>query len=281
MDNYNKLEAYFNNELTAAEEEQFLHEVENNAELRAEYNFQQEVVNGIKEARKAELKAMLDQVPVAGIGTASTGVIKALVTGASALLIGTIAWYYFNTPQSPKATLQSTTSHTVQNEPFQPSPAEKMVTKPENNEVAELEKTKSPAATKKEPTHIRAPKVITPQLPTPAEDIKNEAFATNELDVPSSAGNNSINLNSKINVEVKLRKKYNFHYQYNKANLVLYGEFEDGLFEILEVNKEQGKEIYLFFDNNYYFLSNHTGNITPLKPIKDKALIAKLTALRK
>ena len=78
MENFEKVEAYFNNELNDSEKNDFLNEVESNAELKSEYNFQNEVINGIKEARKAELKAMLDKVPITTVSTATSGLYKIL-----------------------------------------------------------------------------------------------------------------------------------------------------------------------------------------------------------
>lgn len=102
MKHIDKVAAYFDNELSEAEKQDFLKELEANPELKSEFEFQQQVVEGIQAARKAELKAMLDNVPVASVGTSSTSIIyKAILGGAATILVGTgIYWYYFssNTP---------------------------------------------------------------------------------------------------------------------------------------------------------------------------------------
>ena len=96
MNNFEKIEAYFNNELSSSEKNEFLNEIESNSELKSEYNFQNDIINGIKEARKAELKAMLDKVPIDSTGTASTSLYKVFVGGAATILIGTSIWYDVN-----------------------------------------------------------------------------------------------------------------------------------------------------------------------------------------
>ena len=62
MKHIDKVAAYFDNELSEAEKQDFLKELEANPELKSEFEFQQQVVEGIQAARKAELKAMLDKL---------------------------------------------------------------------------------------------------------------------------------------------------------------------------------------------------------------------------
>lgn len=279
MDIQHKIEAYFSNQLNATEKENFLQEVASNAALKKEFDFQQELINGIKQARKAELKAMLNNVPVASVGSATTGLVKVLVGGATTLLMGTVAWYYFNS--TPEGALESVsqTHSTEQQVAIKSKEATPLKQKAilENKEEKNAIETKSSNA-----TNEATPKVITPQLPQ-ASDVVVEENNLNikELDVPKTSNSNSINLNSKVNVEVKLRKKYNFHYQYQGSKLLLYGEFKEGLFEILEVNNEDGNQLYLYFKHNFYNLDNHSGSIIALEPIQNQALITKLSSLRK
>jgi hypothetical protein len=72
MENFEKVEAYFENRLGENEKQDFLKEVESNPELKSEFEFQRQVIEGIKEVRKAELKTMLDNVPIASVGTSTS-----------------------------------------------------------------------------------------------------------------------------------------------------------------------------------------------------------------
>ncbi len=279
MKNFEKVEAYFNNELNDSEKNDFLREVESNAELKSEYNFQNEVINGIKEARKAELKAMLDNVPIATVSsTASTGLYKLLVGGAATLIIGTSMWYYFNSSSQSEITNKNTI--------VEIAPVNKADTKIENKEqeVKEanpIELTKeAPSTTIKEEAKNDSPKVITPNIPSSDNEFANQSLPEENLEIPNDISKAPINLNSKVDVEIKLKKKYSFHYQYLQGKLVLYGSFEEGLFEVLELNKEDEVEIYLYYKSNYYYIKDKSGSIIPLKPINDKNLKGKLERLR-
>ena len=124
MKNFEKLEAYFNNELNDSEKNDFLEEVGSNTELKSEYIFQKEVIDGIKEARKTELKAMLDNVPIASASTVDTGLIKLLVGGAATIIIGTSMWYYFNSSAPTNMVDKNTITEAIPNKkvPVQTEP---------------------------------------------------------------------------------------------------------------------------------------------------------------
>ncbi len=276
MKNLEKVEAYFNNELSDSEKNDFLNEVESNTELKQEYNFQKEVIDGIKEARKAELKAMLDAVPIATMSTASTGLYKIIAGGVATILLGTAAWYYVNSKAVVKQTPESKVvvlTEKLENE-------NKPKTKETVSQPTEKQEKQEVIAFENEEQKTKKPQVITPNLPTSEDSMEEQAMAEENLDIPEAIGNTSINLSSKVNVEIKLKKKYDFHYQYSNKGIVLYGDFEEGLFEILELNKENGKKLYLYYKSNYYNIQDKSGEISPLKAVTDKKLKVKLEGLR-
>jgi hypothetical protein len=277
MKNFDKVEAYFNNELSDSEKNDFLREVDTNAELKAEYNFQNEVVNGIKNARKAELKAMLNNVPVTSIGTSTSGLYKLLAGGVATLMVGTASWYYFNASPTSEVVTQNNVVEVVpetKGEENTVSIEEKVVV----DEFTEFTKEGSNSTTTEATNNL--PIVNTPNLPNSEDTFENKTLPEENLDIPDNISNADINLSTKVDVEIKLKKKYSFHYQYSKGKLVLYGNFEEGLFEILELNKESNVEVYLYYKANYYFIKDTSKSIQPLKSVNDKSLKIKLDRLR-
>jgi hypothetical protein len=86
---------------------------------------------------------------------------------------------------------------------------------------------------------------------------------------------------SRIEVEnINNDKQYAFHYQFNLGKLILYGKFDKGLYEIIEVNGS-AHSVFLFYKDNYYLLNEKETTITPLTPIHDGQLIKKLREYRK
>lgn len=278
MKNFEKVEAYFNNELNDSEKSDFLSEVESNTELKSEYDFQNEVINGIKEARKVELKAMLDKVPIASIPAATSGLYKILIGGAASLIIGTSLWYYFNS--ASEVNMASETKV----EEFSPIVEESNQFAETKQSVAKLDVEKSskeetrPSSVKNKNTENS--NINKPNVPTAQDDFVDNSLQDENLEIPSDISKVDINLASKVNVEIKVKKKYSFHYQYTQGNLILYGNFEDDLFEVLELNKEDQVEIYLYYESNYYYIKDKSGLITPLEAVANKNLKNKLERLR-
>lgn len=77
-----------------------------------------------------------------------------------------------------------------------------------------------------------------------------------------------------------MKKKYDFHYQFASGKLVLYGDFDDSLFEVLELNVQDESTLYLFYKSNYYYLNDRSGEISELEAVKDEPLKEKLENLR-
>ena len=90
----------------------------------------------------------------------------------------------------------------------------------------------------------------------------------------------TIKLNSKTDVEVKLDKKYDFHYQVRNGGLVLYGNFNESPFEVIELKTNQGINSYLYFKNQFYSLTDKSENINPLVVLTNKELIIELERRR-
>lgn len=281
MKNIEKIAAYFENELSEAEKQDLLKELDSNPELKSEFDFQEQVIEGIKATRKAELKEMLNNVPVASVGTSSSSFLyKTLIGGAATIIVGSgIYWYYIGSNEPSESVQEPVTieyqekESTVEIDDIIPVVEDKELANSETiintTKVVESAKTSPKAAT---------PTVDMPEMPTDSFD--SQTLPEESLEVPKTIRNASVNLNSKIDVEVKMKKKYNFHYQFVSGKLVLYGDFDDSLFEVLELNDEDESNLYLYYKSNYYYIKDKSGEIVELKEVKDKALIQKLASIR-
>ena len=280
MNKIEKVEAYFNNELNSSDKSEFLNEMESDTELKSEYNFQNEIINGIKDARKAELKAMLNKVPITSVSTATTGLYKIFAGSVATILLGTASWYYFTATEQVEVNTQTeviigfTENNVAGNTILQSEEVQKTTSTPILEEGAK-ESTEQ-VTERKEVTSA----INTPVLPNSENDFESQSLPEENLDIPSDLSSASINLNSKVDVKIVMKKKYDFHYQFSHSKLVLYGEFEEGLFEVLELNKEDNVEVYLYYKSNFYYILNNTNSISPLKSVSDKNLKLKLEGLR-
>ena len=80
------------------------------------------------------------------------------------------------------------------------------------------------------------------------------------------------------NVSIKTIEDNALGYRYFNNELYLHGNFSKDKYKL--INAASQKEMYLYFDNQYYLLKQGTTKVTPLKAIADKQLISRLEILR-
>ena len=273
MENFELIEKYLAGELTGADREAFEKQLQADNSLRGDVALQRQIVEGIKKARMSELKAFLNQVPVtpAMQGAASSVQIISGVVAVAALVTGTL--FYIKPWQNEKPVVVSEK---------EVRPAEK-ITKPDELTLnAKEEKTSAATVeTNKEVKKSKAPvktKTTRPKIEVvdPTDELTQEpASQKGKTDNPQSTV-----VTSRIAVETNTgNEKYSFHYHFSQGKLILYGNFDKGLYEILEVNGDN-HSVFLYYKDIFYLLNEHQSAITPLTPIKDEELIRKLKAYR-
>jgi len=285
MTNSERIEAYFNNELPEAEKQQLLNDVDSDPSLKSEFQFQQDVVDGIKAYRKKELIARLDNVQIAATG--QSVLLKGLaVLGIAG--IATVSTYMWIDSTSDKELIADETGKIEQ---VISQPDEKLIEVDDakkapntikedvlnDKPVSEKNNTDKKASSAKETT-ASVPEIVMPEVMEP--DSSNDAISEDKLEAPEAMNTSEIILNTSTNVEVKFSKKYNFHYQVTDGQLTLFGEFEDAPFEVLEMKTNKGIQSYLFYKDNFYGLNSNSEDIEPLQVIENVELIKELQKRR-
>lgn len=281
MTNSERIEAYFNNELPEAEKQQLLNDVNSDPSLKSEFQFQQEVVDGIKAFRKKELIARLDNVQIASTGQAVLLKTLGVIGIAGIATVSTFMWVNNN---SDNETVIDKTEIVLPQETEQPSEVtetiapvtdekeDKLVIKPiVQNKIAEKEVIPQESA-------ADMPSIVIPEVMEP--DSSSDAILEDDLEAPEAIGSSEINISTSTNVNVVLSKKYTFHYQVKEGQLTLYGDFEDAPFEVIEMKTNKGIKSYLYYKNNFFGLNNISEDILPLKRIDNKGLIEELEKRR-
>jgi len=285
--NIELLDDYVANRLSATDKAAFEQQLQADPQLKNEVQIQQRIAEGIRQARIAELKTMLGNVPVAGLtGGQMSGFAKVAVGTITAAAIAVVGYFVLKQDESVETKPSAATE--VNPETVTTVPQEAKT----EQEAEVTEESTSPSRKTKEPAK--------PNKTNKAEPRKDEKVATrpsiNAFDPSVDSGesssktddaaqavieNSSPVSSSKIVAEVdNTNKKYKFHY-YLKANKVtLYGDFERSLYEIIEVFNNEKRTAFLFFHNNYYLMNEEGDKIKPLSPISDPVLIKKLDAYR-
>jgi len=138
--------------------------------------------------------------------------------------------------------------------------------------------TESNKETKKQPLKSKKRKATQPKIEVvdPTNELTKEPIHEQE----KLAKSQSIIVTSRIGVEINSSSsKYSFHYQFLQGKLTLFGIFDNGLYEIIEVNGDT-HSIFLYYKDNYYLLNEKQSAITPLVAIKDPELVKKLKEYR-
>lgn len=269
------MDDYLSNRLDGKEKEAFEERLKNDSSLSEEFKIQQSLVQGIQQARVAELKSMLNSIPVTSVPPSQAALLTkigswALVTG----IVATATYFYVTRNDSSPAKQEQPEPEKVVEPLVQPeqSPVkseETVKVQPETSE-AKTESLVKPKEKAEEITTVKP--AIQAYDPTTEEAEANQKYEKEQLAIISDAF-----VTSSMEVErLTNDKKYNFHYVFKDDKLVLYGAFEKNLYEILEFISEDSKTVVLYYKTNYYLLDVSKTVPTMLTPIKNRELLRKL-----
>jgi hypothetical protein len=281
MANFEQIDDYLSNRLQEQDRKAFEQQLEGDPSLKEEVEFQRQVIQGVRHARMAELKAMLNSVPISGGSTWGGAKVAAAIVSAG--IISTLI--YLN------VTEEKTTSTEIIKDPL----TEVVTTSDAETKISDDAKTTNDTketvteskenSTTKEPSKKSAgeTKVATP---VHKPDI-NVVDPSNELSADEKKADEEVSTTgraeispSKMEVITGVEdKKHNFHYQFVQGKLMLYGPFDKSLYEILEIHGD-GHAVFLYYKENYYLLDESQTNITQLQAIRDGDLLKKLKEYR-
>jgi hypothetical protein len=282
MSNFELIDDYLANRLDAKERETFERQLGNDPALKSEVEIQRQIIEGIKQARVAELKAMLSKVPVSGGGAQIE--FSVLRIAAGVIIAGVLtaaAYYYFNPSDFPP--IDNAAADVTQSDKVIPKEdkPESSIIEPETEKVGpaatpedQNEKDKKVKSKEESTKPVVKPKI---DLVDPSADLQEDEQPGDEQ--PSVNNRSDI---SPAHVQVEMdssNKKYDFHYQFSDSKLMLYGSFDRSLYEVLEINSGE-HAVFLYYKNNFYLLDESKEDITRLTPIQDQTLLKKLRAYR-
>lgn len=281
------LDDYLANRLTGSEKEAFEAKMKADPELARELKFQQQLVEGIRSARAAELKTMLKNIPVSSIPTTQSSLFVKAGIGIIGAAVITVAVFYFNSkeeslPETP-VLIQEPPSEEPVISRADDEPAEQTETTEQSSPSTQLKDKSEEQPVLAEPKttpKTQATKPATPALdvytPEESETTAPKMDAGEQVEIISKAF-----VTSSIVVETeKNDRKYSFHYMFRNKKLVLFGSFEENMYEILEFINGDRRTVFLYYQSNYYWLDLKQESPVPLTAIKDKTLLRKLKESR-
>lgn len=280
---FEMMDDYLSNRLSAEENAAFEKQVQADPQLAQELSTQKSLVEGIRTARAAELKSMLNNIPVSPVNGGSSVLTKVGTWAVVAGLVVTGVYFYSTREQKevpaernisaeqkpetqpPVATLPETETEPVAGPKEEPAPTTAKPT---------VKKQKSEPVAESAPAQAKPMDVYTPE----ADEVDD---ATRKFELEQLENIKKSFVTSSIEVETDtMSKKYSFHYTFKNSKLILYGAFEKNLYEILEFIGDQKRTVVLYYKSNYYLLDIEKTEPTKLNPIHDPKLLKMLKAHR-
>jgi len=280
MSNIELIDDYLTNRLNEQDRKSFEKQVNSDPALKAALELQQEIIHGLKTARIAELKAMLNKVPVSTPTIYLSPLrIAAGLTGVAVL--ATAVYFYFenNISFNPKQITSSMVDSIRQEEKNSSETLIDSISTELNTETSVVDKKEKKAKVSAEENND----VTNSKETKPVIDLMDptEEFIENELILEKATASNATISVSRITVNViSSERKLKSHYQFANGKLILYGDFDNGLYEIIEVNAENTRSLFLFYKSKYYLLDDSKKEVTVLKEISDPNLVQKLIEFR-
>lgn len=278
------LDDYLSNRLEGDHKLDFKKRLESDSSLKSELEFQKALVDGIKNARVAELKSMLNQTVVPS-PTNSSVFAKAAVTIAVIAAVGTGLYFLLN-EEAPvvEPVSQRTLDESTNNEPLQEESIVAEESDTQDDMMASEKETVDEQVTSSKPIESKAPEKKSEIAKAPVKQPTLEPYdPTKELEQTSEkpeavqeGGVPSVTSSTIVVQTDDTNRKLNFHYQFKDGKLFLLGSFEKDLYEILEFFNDNKRTIFLYYNSGYYLLDEEQTSPTPLKPISDQSLIKKL-----
>lgn len=298
--NQEQIDKYHSGRMEETEIADFESQLQSDPALKAESDLQADIVNGLKEFRKTELKARLDAINVgpswfeyaqqSTLMKSMGGVIVASIIGSGIYFLGekdgvveTSNPITIDAPiyESTDFVLELGDDNASENETGLEKPiiAEKRrVTEPqsENSNTAQVI-VESTNVSKDEPTkaEVFKPSFEAPPVLAIEEDGK---FNSSELDeLPEN--NSAVTKEVPIDVRTENNRSSTIKYKYFDGKLFLSGDFDKAPYEILEINSADGRRIYVHYLGTFYKVGL-TDKLIELPKVKDEAVIKELKLLR-
>ena len=282
--------SYLDNEMSNQQRLDFENQLQTNAELRQELDFQQEVIDGIKDFRRLELKARLENIPIY-TPVYQTIAFKAAAVVAVTAGIGFGSYFLMNKNTesiSNKVELTYNDSSFYQDEIVPAIP--QAIPSDENTNSSTLTESKpadniSALSSKhqKREKSTGGVAVVKPNVTTP--DVKtftDDDFETEDINTLQNKSSESIiePLSEAVEVATIKDKKNKFHYKFYENRLYLLGNFDDMPYEIIEINSKSGKKFFLYYKDNFYRLQNDQVKPAPLEKIENDSLVNELKIIQ-
>ncbi|MFT4737987.1 MAG: hypothetical protein ACI8QD_001555 [Cyclobacteriaceae bacterium] len=268
---------------SAGEDQRITELMSADKELASEVAFQKSIVSGLQSVRKQQLKARLASIPVSTSVWSTISYsswFKPAITASLLSATAVVAYLYFDgSTQQPVALEEPVTQEMVTPQSRQEIVQIELPEKSIKEEIGSISEKPEIVPYPEEKPTIRDEFV--PQVAMPDVDLNASEEVMQEEESYMSIGLSSVlSMDQPFNdyeLEV-ISSADQPSYKYFDSKLILKGEFPEGKYDILEINQDDEKQLYLHTGSEFYLLGlNH--EFQALSKINDQSLYEKLDSL--
>jgi hypothetical protein len=291
LSNEELVNSYLDNELSDIERLDFENRLVHDSGLKEEFNFQKELVEGIRESRRLELKSRLSNIPINTPLFQTVG-FKAIAVASISAGIGFGAYFIFNEDDNGtiseitlnEQSIASIEEKSIPEVPEAITPIEIEKDESEIKKETPQEKPKTEAIAKnteiKPEIKVVEPNVIQPDI---VEVFEDGEIASNDLgndDRINGIEDVKEHVESTVEIATIKDKRNKFHYKFYENKLYLLGNFDEMPYEIIELNSTKGKSYFLYYNDSYFRLLTKQEKATPLIKIENDSLVNELRIIQ-
>jgi hypothetical protein len=278
---HDNIERYLLGDMDSKEVISFEEQIRASEMLQDEVVFQRSIIRGIENARKAELKARLSNVPVDGswLGNVMSSAWSKAVTGV--VVAGTVSIFAYMQFDAEDTNLPMIGDPISIDAPTEDSKADWTL---------KFEKPSVPAI--EESVTIESKQVIikehnpiadeVPKLQVTSVEIPDmEMFETQDEDSFAEPGSDLSTAILDEEVPLKftvLTTEESRSYRYFEGELTLKGDFDNVVYDLIELNSEEGKTYFIEIEGKFFSMPQ-SQEYRLLELIHDKKLIKLLDSL--
>ena len=291
---------YLTRRMSEVERSAFEQKISESPQLAQKIEFEKQIAQGIKNYKKGILKSRLDQLELGPSIVETTSItIKTILAGITVIVIGGLS-YFMLTPgeilvienqetiigtdgmaedKNAKISLEIDTTYAMlsdKKEDERTSP----ITKDIENTTVKLSTKQSKKESKSDKVILQAEvEVVLPDMD--GTEISFDETFDSLQDFSDNLMKNQAQVSSvpELEVEIEMKKTKKLKYIYVGEKLILIGDFSASPYQIIEDNTIAEKELYLYFEQEYYVLSV-TSEKKALIPVRDIRLLDYLVDLR-
>ncbi len=275
-DQFDRIDQYLRGKFSAADASEFEAQLASDPALSEEFAMQKNIVEGIRHYRKQQLKQQLANVSVPEAPAWQSIGAKGLAVAIAASIVVVSTWY-LNTDTESAA---EPTMITMEG----PQYSTPKFTLPELKPVEEVKVERAPVRTRVA-EEVSAPVLVAEESPKATFDAgvvlpEDNSSASDTEFVPEEVSEEFKSSTHKITTEVLEVDNFDsqsedLRYEYFDGKLALYGNFGDSPYQILEINQQGEKRLFLYHEDAYFAIAN-TSKPLPLVKIEDPEMIEEL-----